>query len=854
MNSSPERNPPQLREISIYNPDQLDKKELIAYFVVRGPLLGRILADLRQGKSAQHHLVIGMRGMGKTTLLKRIAYAIDDDPDLEQQWLSLTFPEEQYNVNGLADLYINCIDAMSDALEKRGEQQRARKLDAEVAAISATSETERCRRALGILLEAAADIGKRLVLLLDNVDKLLDQLTTKKQSWALRELLSRKTGLTLIGASLTSPTETVEYSAPFYEFFKVHNLRGLPEDEARRLILHLANMRNIEHVRRMVETEPARLRTLHTLSGGNPRTLVQLYYVLVHSTDGDAQDDLYRLLDQLTPLYQTRMDELATQQQKIFDAIALHWHPATAAEIASRTHLDVGVVSSQINRLLEKGILERAQTPTSSKMSYQVAERLFNIWYLMRQSRRVRQKLVWFVDFLRMFYGSQELVARARSNLGRHAPTDDRDRMQYVETQFALADAVDDVHLRRALENSGIRAMVESPALRAQISRIVDLDGADASFRSRVDKRIAAAELQETILAAKVSIDHWNARAFADLLGSSLSLSRYEKRRIAEKLGQLRPSELQTLETDFKQEVEYHYWNARNVEDVELLRRAFREGIMDDLADVDGAIDAAHLYAAPNLPVIAKLARAKRTADEQHLLASLETRPNASVASNWVEYGDFVQRHLLRYADAEDAYRHAIALDTNYAAAWHRLGRLLLAHLSRYAEAEQTLRRATEIDPSVGVFWKDLAWCRFLTRQVDDHTETYARQAKLLDPHNVHVLLTLACILVRRGKWDEPADLLTAITSIATGVALEQTWSYIIHFFAVCVQMKRTTNAIDLLDKIGFGDRWLPLRTALVATIEGETALFRIAPELRAPAAEQIFAQLQTQSKSLTAT
>ena len=39
----------------------------------------------------------------------------------------------------------------------------------------------------------------------------------------------------------------------------------------------------------------------------------------------------------------------------------------------------------------------------SKKALYQVAERFFNIWYLMRASRRVRAKLRWFVEFLRVF-------------------------------------------------------------------------------------------------------------------------------------------------------------------------------------------------------------------------------------------------------------------------------------------------------------------------------------------------------------------------------------------------------------------------------------------------------------------
>ena len=419
------------RDVAIYNPDLLRKEELIAYFIARQPLLGRILEDLRRGDSAQHHLLIGTRGMGKTTLLKRLRFAIEDDDALSKGWLGLTFPEEQYNVARLSDLYLNCIDALSDALEERGQAGKARELDAAVAAIVGQKEEERSRRALELLLGAADSVGSRLVLLLDNVDILFDRL--KAQAWALRELLSRERRVVLVGASASHPEMTYTYGAAFYDFFKVHELRGLPEDEARQLILHLADLRGAVHVRRLVESEPARLRTLHTLSGGNPRTMVLLYFVLAQSTEGDVRTDLERLLDHITPLYKARIEALSDQAQKIVDAVAVHWHPITAAETAAAAQIEVGQVSSQITRLVRDGVLEKAPTPEGTKSAYQVAERLLNIWYLMRQSRRVRQRLVWLVEFLRMFYGSQELASHARVDLAGSAPADT------VETEQRLA-------------------------------------------------------------------------------------------------------------------------------------------------------------------------------------------------------------------------------------------------------------------------------------------------------------------------------------------------------------------------------------------------------------------------------
>jgi ABC-type molybdenum transport system ATPase subunit/photorepair protein PhrA len=69
------------RPTTLYNPHLLRKDELLAGFIARRPLLDALVDDLRRG-GGQHHLLVGARGTGKTTLLLRLAFAIDDDPAL----------------------------------------------------------------------------------------------------------------------------------------------------------------------------------------------------------------------------------------------------------------------------------------------------------------------------------------------------------------------------------------------------------------------------------------------------------------------------------------------------------------------------------------------------------------------------------------------------------------------------------------------------------------------------------------------------------------------------------------------------------------------------------------------------
>src|SRR5205085_1843546 len=141
--------------------------------------------------------------------------------------------------------------------------------------------------------------------------------------------------------------DTVHYGKAFYDFFRVHELRPLSEPEACDVLKELARVRNAPGVARLVDEDPARIRTTLALSWGNPRTIAQLYRVLARSTEGDARSDLEMLLDEHTPIYKARLEALSMQAQRIAGAVALHWHPVSTAEIAEKAGLDANIVSSQ---------------------------------------------------------------------------------------------------------------------------------------------------------------------------------------------------------------------------------------------------------------------------------------------------------------------------------------------------------------------------------------------------------------------------------------------------------------------------------------------------------------------------
>src|SRR5262249_20138978 len=226
--------------VAIYNPALLKKEELIAQFVARRGLLDRLVEELRRGgkNARRHHLIVGARGSGKTMLLRRLHYAIEDDGELCSRWFPLVFPEEQYNVSRLSDLWVNCLDALSDMLERRDCEDEAERLDQRIDELPVDDEKRRAQAAFDLLIGWAEKEGRGLVLLFDNADLIFDRL--RNDHWAIREALSADNRLLFIGAANTSIEATYEREGAFHDFFTIHELRGLNVEETRETLRTLA--------------------------------------------------------------------------------------------------------------------------------------------------------------------------------------------------------------------------------------------------------------------------------------------------------------------------------------------------------------------------------------------------------------------------------------------------------------------------------------------------------------------------------------------------------------------------------------------------------------------------------------
>lgn len=455
-----------LNRISIYMPHRLNDEELIQGFIARNDVFEALiesLSDETPDSIPQHYLIIGQRGMGKTTLLRRIDVELRKNGAFNHL-IPLAFPEEQYNLDRLSKLWLNCLDALADTLEVEGNKPLVEEMDETIQKLSKiTDDTELAEKAFDYLKTTTTQLNRRPVLLIDNLNQVLDSLKENEQ-WQLRNLITKAGSPVLLGAS-TEPVQ-YEYQAPFYDAFRVFLLEKLSFEEVKDLLRSLSEKTGETELLKKMNTETARLRTLYALTGGNPRTTVMLFQVFAKGFSASVYEDLDALLEAVTPLYKARFEELSAQLQVVVDAIALHWDPIRLDDLRELTRLDNPQLSPQLKRLKEVGWInqmegfKRKNGKESKGTVYEISERFFNVWYLMRRSsRRQRRELMCLAKFLEVFYG-EDIEKAARYYLQETAKG-----INHATYGLAMAEAMKNHPLSKDLKYKAMEDLLEKNTL-----------------------------------------------------------------------------------------------------------------------------------------------------------------------------------------------------------------------------------------------------------------------------------------------------------------------------------------------------------------------------------------------------
>lgn len=394
------------------NTGSKSKSTIIDGFVVRTNEFEHIKSSLlnpdNKGNSL-NNIIIGQRGAGKTTLMHRLNYAILDEKPLSVNYLPIMFSEEQYNLSDLTNLW----EAVAVGIEDNFYKDN---LTDQIDNIIETEENFE-QLSFNLLQDFLKSKDKTAILFIENINFFLKKLNDHEKK-RLKSILTSDSHFKIIGSSTSINDGSIDFADPFYKFFNTIQLDGLTQEDCEKLLIKIGQQYGEEdQIKEVIQNYPARVESLRRLTGGVPRTISYLFQIFLDNENGKAIKDLYLLIDTLTLLYKSELDQLSTQQQKVIDAIARKWDAISVKEIAKRTRLESKNISTILSYLEKNQLIEKIQTSTKNHL-YRIKERFMNIWYLMRFGRKHdKENVIWLVRFFDAWCDESELTKRLKNHI-----------------------------------------------------------------------------------------------------------------------------------------------------------------------------------------------------------------------------------------------------------------------------------------------------------------------------------------------------------------------------------------------------------------------------------------------------
>ena len=389
------------RPIRKFNPGTFQSdEEVIEQFVVRQHQLDSVLDVVRgniDSPSCQHVLVVAPRGRGKTMLLARVAAELRTDGELSQHLLPVRFMEESPEIFDMADFWLETLFhlARESARQEPWLARELRESHAELTARWRDQAIEDSARA--IVLSATDRLGKKLVLMVENLQSLVEN-ADKDLGWKLRAVLQSEPQIMLLASSTSRFEGLDDASQPFFEMFRTVGLEPLSAGECALLWTVVSGER----------ISGREIRPLQILTGGSPRLLIIVAGFGRHRSLRKLMEELVKLIDEHTEYFRGHLESLGKTERRVYIALIDLWQLSRPGEIAARARMDIRTVSTMLGRLVNRGaVLVEGH---GRKRQYTATERLYSIYYKLRRERDETAVVRNLIHFMNVFYSDAELA------------------------------------------------------------------------------------------------------------------------------------------------------------------------------------------------------------------------------------------------------------------------------------------------------------------------------------------------------------------------------------------------------------------------------------------------------------
>jgi tetratricopeptide (TPR) repeat protein/DNA-binding transcriptional ArsR family regulator len=642
---------------------------------------------------AKHHsLLIGARGLGKTHLVSLVYYRLDRHQELKDKLMVAWLREDEWGIDSWLDLVVRIFRSLE---ETKGDTKGL------LAQLQEVSISEAETLATQLLTELIGQ--KTLLLIVENLDDMFAGLGEKGQQ-KFRSFLQEHQCCTILATTPALFAGVQDLDEPFFELFNQIPLSPLSWEEATVMLQKIADLDGQADLANFLQTPAgkARVRAVHHLAGGNPRVYTLFAQFITRESLDELVQAFMKMLDDLTPYYQSRMKELSNQQRKIVEFLVDRREAVMVKEIATQCFIEQRVVSGQLLQLRNKGyVVARANGRESF---YELTEVLMRLCMEVKKYRGQWVEL--FVDFLRIWYRPSERKDRLKMLRGNGGLVSDE------QLEFALTSDVDPVLLIVSREFQNYLAQKNRILALQVLSELQSIGGVGEDRYHQIRELINTGKFDtaKMILDRAVEPDSNNAQ---ELFSQGIMLL------TAEKSSEALIAFDQTIKIDSKNANAFY----------------FQGYTLDKLGKYYQAISS-YRYALqlnPDYPEawyrLGILLGNQREYEEAISSFDRALKLKLYYPEAWHSRGIFLG-NLGRYEEAIASFDHAFQLKPDYPEAWHNRG-TLLHNLSRYEEALSSYDRALQLKPDNYETWNNKGICLRILCRYEESMHSYDRAIKL---------------------------------------------------------------------------------------------------------------------------
>jgi DNA-binding PadR family transcriptional regulator len=373
---------------------------------------------------------------------------------------NLVFAEESYQITSVGEFWLEALFHVADQTQDASWQSIYEELRTEV------DEKRLRQRALAQLMDFADAQGKRILLVVENLNMLFAEQLGEHDDWELRHTLQNEPRLMLLGTATQRFEQIESIQQAWFEFFTIYQLEALSLEDCRVLWTGISSK----------PVHDNRLKPIRILTGGNPRLLRILIDFAVDLSLKDLMGNLSQLIDEHTDYFKSHLDNLAAAERKVFIALLDLWDPKGARDIATIARMNVSQVSSLLNRLVSRGAVMVVQAKGRKKL-YQATERLYNIYYLMRRRSHPSSRVRAAVAFMVSFYQGNELVDATTKIASEACLLDSAERINHFYAYQGILDATKQYKLRKKLLKATPESFLSLPDAPESLRKLLQKEG-----------------------------------------------------------------------------------------------------------------------------------------------------------------------------------------------------------------------------------------------------------------------------------------------------------------------------------------------------------------------------------------